>query len=96
MNEMYKYLKDHSYISENKISNYQFELSEERANCIACKYESLVEEENERLKENWNKLKTIAKSQSDLKQKCHNGSLWFEVDELLNKMQELEKSSSDE
>ena len=42
------------------------------------------------LEDNWNKLKEIAKSQSSLKQKCHNESLWFEVDELLNKMQELE------
>ena len=33
MNEMYKYLQEHSYISENKKSKYQSELSEQRAEC---------------------------------------------------------------
>lgn len=54
MNEMYKYLKEHSYISQNKKSNYQFELSSERAECIANKYDSLTDElqqENEQLEE---------------------------------------------
>lgn len=54
MNEMYKYLKEHSYISQNKKSNYQFELSSERAECIANKYDSLTDElqqENKQLKE---------------------------------------------
>lgn len=54
MNEMYKYLKEHSYISRNKKSNYQFELSSERAECIANKYESLIndlQQENQDLKE---------------------------------------------
>ncbi len=32
-NDMYNYLKEHAYISKNKKSNYQFELSEERAEC---------------------------------------------------------------
>ena len=44
-------------------------------------------------KDNWSKLKEIAKSQSGLKKKCCNGGLWFEIDELLDKMQELEKGS---
>lgn len=60
MNEMYKYLKEHSYISQNKKSNYQFELSKERAECIANKYENLIndlQQENQQLKDNWNKLK---------------------------------------
>ena len=55
-------------------------------------YEQLIEQlqkENKQLKDNWNKLKEIVKSQSSLKQTCHNESLWFEVDELLNKIQEL-------
>lgn len=47
MNEMYKYLKKHSYISENKKSNSQFELSEERAECIANKYDSLLKKQRE-------------------------------------------------
>lgn len=62
MNKMYKYLKEHSYISETKKSNYQFELSEERANCIACKYENLVEEldkENKKLKEKLEKIEKL-------------------------------------
>ena len=54
MNEMYKYLKEHSYISQNKKSNYQFELSSERAECIANKYENLIndlQQENQKLRQ---------------------------------------------
>lgn len=54
MNEMYKYLKEHSYISQNKKSNYQFELSSERAECIANKYENLIndlQQENKKLRQ---------------------------------------------
>lgn len=53
MNKMYEYLKNHAYISYNKKSTYEFELSEERAECIANKYDSLTDElqqENKRLK----------------------------------------------
>lgn len=58
-NKMYEYLEEHAYISKNKKSNYQFELTKERAECIANKYNSLVEEKDEeikRLNNNWNKL----------------------------------------
>lgn len=54
MNKMYKYLTEHNYVSKNKSSFRQKELSEERAECIACKYENLVRElqdENEKLKD---------------------------------------------
>lgn len=54
MNKMYEYLKNHAYISYNKKSTYEFELSEERAECIANKYDSLTEElqqENKQLKD---------------------------------------------
>ena len=54
MNKMYEYLKNHAYISYNKKSTYEFELSEERAKCIANKYDSLTDEllqENKQLKE---------------------------------------------
>ena len=44
MNKMYEYLNNHAYISYNKKSTYEFELSEERAECIANKYDSLTEE----------------------------------------------------
>lgn len=52
MNKMYEYLKNHAYISYNKKSTYEFELSEERAECIANKYDSLTDElqqENKKL-----------------------------------------------
>lgn len=54
MNKMYEYLKNHAYISYNKKSNYEFELSEERAECIANKYDSLtyeLQKENKKQKE---------------------------------------------
>ena len=55
MNKMYEYLKNHAYISYNKKSTYEFELSEERAKCIANKYDSLTDElqqENKILRDN--------------------------------------------
>ena len=51
-----------------------------------------LKQENKQLKDNWNKWKEIVKSQSDFKLKVRNKELWFEIDELLSKMQELEKS----
>ena len=52
----------------------------------------LLKKENEQLKDNWNKLKEIAKSQSGFKKRADlKGGLWFEVDDLLDKMQELEQ-----
>ena len=53
-------------------------------------------EENRQLKDNWNKLKEIAKSQSDFKLKIRNKELWIEVDELLSKMEELERGGRNE
>ena len=47
------------------------------------------------LEDNWNKLKEIVKSQSDFKLKARFKEVWFEVDELLSKMEELERSDSD-
>lgn len=63
----------------------QLELANARADIL------LLQQENRQLKDNWNKLKEIAKSQSDFKLKIRNKELWFEVDELLSKMEELEK-----
>ena len=51
----------------------------------------LLQQENKQLKDNWNKLKEIVKSQSDFKLKVRNKEVWFEIDELLSKMEELEK-----
>lgn len=59
MNKMYEYLKNHAYISYNKKSTYEFELSEERAECIANKYDNLTKElqqENKQLKEAIDKI----------------------------------------
>ncbi len=48
----------------------------------------------QRLFNNWNKLKEIAKSQSGFKKRADlKGGLWFEVDDLLDKMQEIEQGS---
>lgn len=49
MNKMYEYLEEHAYISKNKKSNYQFELSKARAECIANKYNSLCEEKDKEI-----------------------------------------------
>lgn len=52
-----------------------------------------LQQENKQLKDNWNNLKKIAKMHSGIKKKCYNGGLWFEIDSLLDKMQELEQGS---
>lgn len=53
-----------------------------------------IQKQNKQLKDNWNKLKEIAKSQSGFKKRADlKGGLWFEIDELLDKMQELEQGS---
>lgn len=98
MNKMYNYLEEHSYISKNKHSNYQFELTKERAECIANKYNSLIkniQQENKQLKENWNKLKEYIISTryeyGDLDQDLEDYDLTIE--DVLNKMLELEQGS---
>ena len=55
-----------------------------------------LQQENKQLKDNWNKLKEIVKSQSDFKLKVRNKEVWFEIDELLSKMEELEKGVNNE
>lgn len=53
-----------------------------------------LQQESKQLNDNWNKLKEIAKSQSGFKKRADlKGGLWFEIDELLDKMQELEQGS---
>ncbi len=46
---MENYLYSHNYISENKKSDYQKELSIERAECIINKHKSLMEEEKQQI-----------------------------------------------
>lgn len=75
MNKMYAYLKEHAYVSENKHSNYQFELSEERAKCIANKYNSLTEElqqENKQLKDKLSKIETLI-----INHNCDTGDIYY-------------------
>ena len=72
----------------------QLQQENKKLNSAIQTYDILLKanvEENKHLKDNWNKLKEIAKSQSDFKLKIRNKELWFEVDELLSKMEELEK-----
>ena len=46
-------------------------------------------------KDNWNKLKEIAKSQSGFKKRADlKGGLWFEINDLLDKMQDIEGSDN--
>ena len=53
-----------------------------------------MKQKYEKQVENWNKLKEIAKSQSGFKKRADlKGGLWFEIDDLLDKMQELEQGS---
>ena len=92
MNKMYKYLRDHNYISrnENKDALRQQELSRERAECIANKYDNLTEklqQENKNLKDNWNKLKSwVDYMRTNTLQQNNYGR-------ILDKMQELEQGS---
>ena len=60
---------------------------------ILCEIDEL-QQENQELKDNWIKLKEIAKSQSGFKKRADlKGGLWFEIDDLLDKMQEIEQGS---
>ena len=78
---------------EQAINKYIDELEENsKLSELWCK----SQQENSQLKDNWNKLKEIVKSQSDFKLKVRNKELWFEVDELLSKMEELEKGVNNE
>ena len=56
-NKMYEYLLEHNYVSKNENKNplRQQELSKERAECIANKYNNLVEE----LQNNCNELNKL-------------------------------------
>ena len=93
MNEMYKYLQEHSYISENKKSNYQSELSEQRAECIANKYNSLVQDlkqENQKYKEVINKaIEYIEKDYSYTKR--HDIPLLTKDEQLAGKLLDILK-----
>lgn len=78
---------------ENKILKERIEYLERSNN---RREDTILEQRQEisDLEDNWNKLKKAAKNHSDIKKECYNGELWFEIDDLLNKMQELEGSDS--
>ena len=94
-----KEIQEHTYISENKKSNYQFELSKERAECIANKYNSLVKElqqENQQLRENnlsmqeemartWKKLDNLQEIEKEHKR--INGELREENKQLKEQLE---------
>lgn len=78
-------IKENTILVKDEYGNYQ-----------ECNIKPLeMKQKYEKLKDNWNKLKEIAKSQSGFKKRADlKGGLWFEIDELLDKMQELEGSDS--
>lgn len=80
-------IKENTILVKDEYGNYQ-----------ECNIKPLeMKQKYEKLKDNWNKLKEIAKSQSGFKKRADlKGGLWFEIDELLDKMQELEGSDRNE
>lgn len=107
MNKMYEYLKNHAYISYNKKSTYEFELSKERAKCIANKYDSLTDElqqENEQLKiqisareEVCDRLESNWNKLKEFIVESNKTLCWTNnYDSILGKMEELQGSDRDE
>ena len=97
MKKVYKFNKKWlDLLLKNKNNtNLIFKLSDNDTR-ILLTYIEILQKENKQLKDNWNKLKEIVKSQSDFKLKVRNKELWFEIDELLSKMEELERGDSNE
>ena len=105
-----EYLKKWREDNKEHISNYKKEYAKTHDSSfkkLQDKYKQLQQENKQlkiqisareevcnRLENNWNKLKEIAKSQSWFKKRADlKGGLWFEVDDLLDKMHELEQGS---
>lgn len=96
MNEMYKYLKEHNYISknENKDPLRQQELSTARAECIVNKYINLTEQlqqENKQLKNNINQMNdSVDKLQKELNEENLQCSKYaIEINDLKEKNKQL-------
>lgn len=90
-----KNIKDRSYLLISKIAKTNIyilgELYDEGADIVNTIINEL-QQENKQLKDNWNKLKEFIKSQND-------GGIFSDlmiISDVLNKMQELEKSDSNE
>lgn len=76
-NDMYDYLKEHAYISKNKKSNYQFELSKERAECIANKFHSLVTDLYQNL---WLcSIQELEQENQELKKQLEERDKWLSI-----------------
>ena len=90
-NKMYEYLLEHNYISKNENKNplRQQELSKERAECIANKYNNLVEE----LQNNWNELKKGLQSLFEFDEGVVSKDYLECAEDTLEKMQELENKN---
>lgn len=98
MNEMYNYLQEHNYISKNKNKNplRQQELSKERAECIANKYDNLIKElqkENQELKKQLEKEEHLVDKaiRVSLKQKSTIENYKYKIDVLKIKQKEFIK-----
>lgn len=93
-------LKENEYMTHIAKDFEQLQQENKKLNGVIQTYDILLKantEENKRLKDNWKKLKEIAKSQSGFKKRAGlKGGVWFEIDELLDKMLELERGDNDE
>lgn len=77
-NDMWHYLLKHNYISEYKKITQQEELSIERAECIANKYRTLIEEKDKQLDKYKNVIDKIKeKLKEDLKYGRSKDHLWL-------------------
>lgn len=90
---MYEYLEEHAYISKNKKSNYQFELTRERAECIANKYNNLCEEKDTEI-ERLNNIINELEQWVEEKFKIENTQYYYVIDanDLKRKIKELKGS----
>lgn len=92
-NKMYEYLLEHNYVSKNENKNplRQQELSKERAECIANKYNNLFKEEQN----NWNELKKGLKSLFEFDEGVVSKDYLECAEDTLEKMEELEQGKDE-
>ena len=98
--EMYKYLQNHNYISRNTNKNplRQQELSTERAECIACKCNSILEEKDEeieRLNNIIDELEECLKYWLKLSEENKNMSNYTIYSNVLDILKELKEDDKD-
>lgn len=88
MNEMERYLYNHAYVSNVKTCNRQFELSKERAECIANKYNNLVKEKDKEI-ERLNNI--INKIEEYLLEQTKDGFFRIYANAYLSKLYDLKE-----